>query len=313
MDKLGIEAMNQDTLDDADLENFEDPYEEDSEEAVEKPAAPAPAPTAENDAPATSDVPQDTQQDAPRDNSGLIARHRYNYQKQQRDLAEHRAAEYERRALELEQKLQELAASQHPTQTTELEQRINDYDIKIEEARLDGDSATAAKLRAEQRQIERQMIEQTFSRNDNPTRHERQIIQRAADSLRLESTIERLEQAYPMLEEGNEAFDGELSEEVMTLFDSLAGKYPAHRAMEQAVTYVTRAHGISTSGGQAPRGTNVPRNVRAAASQPPELSRAGLDADRAGVTRKVDVMKMSQDDFERLDDATIEKMLLGIE
>jgi hypothetical protein len=248
------------------------------------------------------------------DKSHLIPRHRYNYQRDRRIEAENQANQLREELSKYQQYLQYMQQQQAQPQGAETqsdyESRLSELDAKIEEARTDGDVGLAAKLRAEQRRLERDMmaneIKSSLPQNQANV-DQRQVIQRASDSLKLEQTIDRLEKQYPMLDETNESFDGELSDEIMNLYSLLVHKMPTPNAMERAVSYVTKAHGISPVG--TTKGTNVARNVRAAASQPPELSSHGFDSSARGVRSPVDVMKMSQDDFEKLGDTEIEKLL----
>ena len=137
----------------------------------------------------------------------------------------------------------------------------------------------------------------------------RQLIQQSSESLRLEQTIDQLEKTYPMLDETHDSFDPDVSDEIMSLYDSLRQRMPLSQAMERAVSYVTKAHDINPAQPAVAKRGNVERNIRAASAQPPELSDVGMDSPRAGVTRPVDVAKMSQEQFEALDDAEIEKLL----
>lgn len=242
----------------------------------------------------------------------LIARHRYNYQKQQREMAEQRARELAERLAEMEQKIAQAQAAQPSgISYAEAETKLSELDQAIEDARADGDTRKVAQLRAEQRHLERLMITASVQPAQK-TVDERQIIQKATESLRLEAMVEQLEKQYPMLEEGNEAFDNDLSDEVMSLYDTLLRRMPPAQAMERAVLYVTSAHGIDPETVKpAKRTTNVARNVAAAQAQPPDLKGVGYDGAKAGVQKTVDVMHMSQDDFERLSEKEIEKLLRG--
>jgi hypothetical protein len=59
---------------------------------------------------------------------------------------------------------------------------------------------------------------------------------------------------------------------------------------------------------QAKRTTDVAKNVAAANAQPPALNKAGMDTDKAGVDKPLDISKMSLSDFEKLSDEAIAKM-----
>lgn len=313
LDDDALQAMNETAPSEEELDQAADPADE-SQSQSQEPAAEGDQPT-EGDQQKPDAEPQadaakaEDEKPKPERNRNLIARHRYNYQKQQRDLAEQRATELERQAKALKEENERLKAQGESTTTNELEQQINDFDLKIEEARIDGDAKEAARLRAEQRKLEQQLVQGAFQRDEPPRVDEMSVIQRASENLKLEQTIATLEQQYPMLEEGNEQFDADLSNEVMDNYELFVRKYPPSVAMERAVTYVTRAHGVDPAGDNAARQTNVSRNAKAAAAQPPSLDDVGMDSSAAGASQKQDVMAMSQDDFESLSDEEIEKML----
>lgn len=246
------------------------------------------------------------------DRSHLIARHRYNFQRDQRLAAERQVQEMQRRMAQYESYFQRLQSQQQEPEKVDFDARITELDQQIEDARADGDSARASKLRAEQRKLERQAaIEEVQARLPRQEQVDpSELARQAAESTRLESLIGQLEQQYPILDETNDQFDPDVSEEVMSLYDTLQTRMPLSKAMERAVLYVTRAHGITPAdAAQKPARKNVERNIRAAAAQPPEMDGVGMDSAKAGVTRTVDIAKMSQDQFEALSDEEIEKLL----
>ena len=242
----------------------------------------------------------------------FIPRHRYNFQRDQRLAAERQAQELQEQLRKHQQYIQYIQSQQQTQpQGPSVDEQLAEIDTKLEDARADGDTALVSKLRTQQRQLERQaVIEQMQASMPRQEQIDpRQLIQQSSESLRLEQLIGQLEQQYPMLDESHDSFDPDVSDEIMSLYDSLRQRMPLTQAMERAVSYVTKAHDINPANKAVPKRGNVERNIRAAAAQPPELSDVGMDSARAGATRPVDVAKMSQEQFEALDDAEIEKLL----
>ena len=323
LDAEALSAMEEPGISDQDLEDLD-------ESQLESPTGqePGTAPAAESADTKASDAlktgaaesaeqqqPATEEPARPRD-SGLIPRHRYNYQRQQRDLAERRAAEAEQRLQALET---QLAQQQVPTSAAlsvapaELETRLAELDTKIEEARADGDTNLVKQLRAQSRAMERDFLAFQLRPQVQQTQQvdPRALTQQTIETLRLEQTINTLEVQFPMFDESSDQFDPDLSEEVMSLYDALLPKVRSpSQAMLRAVEYVTKTNGLVEPPAPKARATNVKRNVEAAKAQPPSLQSVGVDASKAGVTSKFDLDRMTQDDFEGLPSSEIDKLLL---
>ncbi len=237
-------------------------------------------------------------------NGHMIPQHRYNYATQKREEAEARAAELEAElaAARAKDKTAQPTAAQKAAQ---IEDIIIELDTEIEQARADNDVAKAAKLRGEQRVAERHLAKLERGPAPDPDASSRQ----AVETVRTEQVIERLEADYPALDSAGDHYDEELSEEVMDLFEALSRRMTRDKALARAASYVLEANGISKSGPANKRKTNVKKNLRAAGNQPPDIGSAGLDSHKGGAKRRLDVMQMSQEDFEKLGDNEIEELL----
>lgn len=292
------EQLLTDTPSDAELESAIDASTLEASISGETPTPPA----------ATDETPPEP---APRPKSGgMIPRHRYNYAAQKRHEAEAHARELEQRLQEAEAKLQQQQQPASPQEMLpRIENRISELDEEIEKARLDGDLAQIRKLRADQRFLERQsvLIEQQAKA---PQVDPQALVRQATETVKVESVIADLESLYPMLEEGNALFNAEMSDEVMDAFEAFVKKMPRPQALQRAAAYVMAAHGIQPMSNVARRTTDKVKNVKAAAAIPPDLASVGLDTNRGGPSRVADVMKMTQDEFEKLGRAEIEKLLV---
>jgi hypothetical protein len=246
--------------------------------------------------------PADTAEAAPT----RIPKHRFDFVQAKRREAEERAA-----ALEAE--LAKLRGQQPPKEEgPTFEEVMSKYDLDIEQARLDGDAEKAAKLRGEQRRIELNMLGQQTQFTSQTT------VAKAQDEQLLGEVITQLEEAYPQFVEGAAEYDKDLVEEVLELHAAYVarGKRPAD-AMAKAASYVLRANGLMTDEAETPepppapepKKTDVTKNVKTAAKQPPPLSgNVGLDSSKAGVTHKMDVMAMKIEDFEKLGEKELESL-----
>jgi len=319
LDAEALSAMEEPGISDQDLEDLDESQLESS--TGQEPGSAAPVAESQDALKTSAAESTEQQQPAaeeparPRD-SGLIPRHRYNYQRQQRDLAERRAAEAEQRLQALETQLaqqQAPASSNLPVAPAELETQLADLDTKIEEARADGDTNLVKQLRAQSRALERDFLASQLHPQVQPAQQvdPRALTQQTIETLRLEQTINALEAQFPMFDESSDQFDPDLSEEVMSLYDALLPKVRSpSQAMLRAVEYVTKTNGLVEPQAPKARGTNVQRNVEAAKAQPPSLQSVGVDASKAGVTSKFDLDRMTQDDFENLPTSDIDKLLL---
>jgi len=305
-----IENTEYDEFDDAELEATGKVTPAPEVEAPEADADPAAEPEVKAEAKGEEDGADEEEVDS---KGRMIPRHRYNFQRDQRLAAERQAQQLQEELQKYQQYLAHLQQQQPAAEKVDYDAQISEIDQKIEEARADGDTSQIAKLRGQQRALERQaVIEEMQSRMPQQQQQidPRELAMQAAESTKLETMVTQLEKQYPMLDETHESFDAELSEEIMSLYDTLRAKMPMSQAMERAVLYVTRANNVDPIDAPKKAGRrNVERNIKAAAAQPPEMDGVGMDSAKAGITRSVDIAKMSQEQFEALDDAEIEKLL----
>jgi hypothetical protein len=151
---------------------------------------------------------------------------------------------------------------------------------------------------------------------------------RAAERVRYDLTLERLEEAYPTINEDSDDFDQGVADEVIDVKLAFQARgYPASQALQRAVKYVlgepkNRAQERAVNSEARVDKEDVAKKVaeeRAAAArkkaadtagkQPPSTAKIGQDSDKSGGGINArDVMKMSQDDFSKLDEATLAKL-----
>ena len=186
----------------------------------------------------------------------------------------------------------------------------------------DGETEKAAALMSQIRGLERQVIE---AKSDMKIAAAEA---RATERARYNIALERIEQAYPALNQDSDEFDEELAADVL----DLKASYEARRNMTptQALqTAVEKLLGSATKAQEkaldtTPRVTDkdvskevaaerkkeaVKKVTEAVNKQPPTTAKVGMDSDRAGgaLTAK-DVMRLSQDEFSKLTDEMLAKM-----
>lgn len=145
----------------------------------------------------------------------------------------------------------------------------------------------------------------------------------AYERVRYDSTIERIEEAYPELDPDGEDFDKDMSEKVVKLYQRLtkAGDDRVS-AIKEAVRLVvgepksrTEKRALDTDVKvtkaelEAERkAASLKKNVEASKKQPADLSKVGLDSDKGDTAvSSADIMRMSQKEFAKLTEAELSK------
>jgi hypothetical protein len=147
---------------------------------------------------------------------------------------------------------------------------------------------------------------------------------RAAERVRYDMTLERVEAAFPQLNPDHDDYDQAKYDEVLDLHQSfLARGYPPSKALQRAVKYVlgepeTKAQERAVESEARVDKDDVAKKVAAdraaaqrkknaevAGKQPPSTARVGSDNNDA---KAVDVMKLSQADFAKLDEKELARL-----
>ena len=181
----------------------------------------------------------------------------------------------------------------------------------------DGELKQASALMTKIRQTERSIVE---AKSDMKIAAAES---RATERARYNLVLERIETAYPQLNEDHEDFDADLMEDVIDLKDAYQRKgLTPTAAMQKAVDKVV---GTANKRQEAvidttPRVTTkdvaaerkkaaVSKTMDAVSRTPPSTARVGLDSNKAGgALTASDVIKLSQDDFRQLPDSALAKM-----
>lgn len=217
----------------------------------------------------------------------------------------------ERKLAELNDQLKQVDRN---ADVQKLETEITELEKAHAKALLDGDVDKAAEhmraIRLKERTIAIQESDRLSSRAKDQAREE----------VRLDMAIERLEAAYPQLNEKSDEFDQTLTEMVLSSQRTYIERdrmAPADALVKAAATVMEKfktalpAAAADEKGLQAAKDAakerteaQVKANLDAAAKTPAALKDAGKDSDKSGLTEKVDVKKLTDEEFRALPDAT---------
>lgn len=181
----------------------------------------------------------------------------------------------------------------------------------------EGELDKAAELMAKIRKAERSIVEAQSDLKIAAAEA------RAVERTRFNVALERIEAAYPQLNEDHDDFDAELMEDVVDLKSAYERKgltptAAMQKAVEKLVGKSTRKQEaaidttprVSEKDVAAERKKEaVKKTLDAVGKTPPSTTKVGMDSDKAGgaLTAK-DVMKLSQEDFSKLPDDVLARM-----
>lgn len=193
----------------------------------------------------------------------------------------------------------------------EMRTEIDELQDKYEDLILDGKKEEARKVR---RQVEALRDELTDYQTSVKSVAARDA---AVEELTYNAQLAGLEVKYPALNPENEDFDEEKTDEVADLLKVFA-KSGMKRgdALAKAVRYVMGAPAAKTAEkvdlkALAERATAARKKAAEAdKKQPPDGKNVGLDSDKAGGKGQgdIDVMRLTQDKFKKLDDDTLARL-----
>lgn len=228
-----------------------------------------------------------------------------------------RRADLERQLSQYQQGRQVAAVNED---ITKLEDNILTLEKEYNKLMADGDVDKATETMSKIRRMEREVSEQKSDLKIAAAEI------RATETARYNIVLERIESAYPELNEDHDDYDQEIVADVL----DLKAAYQSRRGMPPAAALqaaVQKLLGKKTAGQKdavsvTPR---VPKDDSTAADRkkkavekaldanrrtPPSAAQMGQDSDKLGggtVTAK-DAMKMSDEDFAKLDEKTLARM-----
>lgn len=205
---------------------------------------------------------------------------------------------------------------------TEAEEKISAMEGEYLKLLEKGDVSAAATKMTEIRRAERGIIE-------TRAKYETQAAEaRAYERVRYDTTVERLEAAYPVMNPDHEDYDKSITAELCELRDGYVatGRYtraeaiqkaakvllkPATAKQEAAVEVDVRVDKdeVAKQVAAERKKAAVEKNLDTAGKQPASAANVGRDTDKAGGTLKgTDVIKMSQKEFAKLSESDLAKL-----
>lgn len=194
---------------------------------------------------------------------------------------------------------------------SDMKSKIDELQDKYEDLILDGKKDEARKIRKQVDAMREDLVEYQTSVKSDAAR------KAAVDELSYNAQLAGLEAKYPALNPEHEDFDEDRTNEVATLVNAFM-KYGTKRseALAKAVKYVLGAppeQKVSDAGkvlAEQRAKTAREKAAEADKKQPPNSAKVGLDSDKAGKggEQGIDVMRLSQDKFSKLDEETKAKL-----
>lgn len=228
------------------------------------------------------------------------------------DEAQAKARQREQALLEEIEKLkggQQASATQKAV--SDMKSKIEELQDKYEDLILDGKKDEARKIRKQVDAMREELVEYQTSVKSDAARKS------AVDELTYNAQLAGFEAKYPALNPEHEDFDEDQTNEVATLLNAFV-KSGTKRAdaLAKAVKYVLGAppEQKASDAGKvlAEQRAKAAREKAAEADkkQPPNSAKVGLDSDKAGKggEQGIDVMRLSQDKFSKLDEETKAKL-----
>ena len=185
----------------------------------------------------------------------------------------------------------------------------------------DGELDRAAAVMAQIRASERAIIESKAAFQTQAAEA------RAYERVRYDTTVERLQEAYPALNDDHADFDSALTGEVMELQAAYRTQgYTPAEALQKAAKVLMGAAttrqqravdtdvrvdkaDLAAATAEERRKAAVTRNLAVAGKQPPSAKDVGVDSDKMGGGLNArDVIKLPQEAFAKLDEAQLAKM-----
>lgn len=219
---------------------------------------------------------------------------------------------------ELAQYRQGAKVAELGAEITEAETKLVGLEKTYAKQLTDGEADKAAATMTEIRRTERAINERAAETREAIS------VARAVESVRYDTTVERLEALYPELNVGHEDFDKAKTSEVLELKEAYMLKgYTPSAALQKSVSLIMPAVTVAQEKAltttarvdvkeveKARKAAAVAATAAAVGKTPANAGKVGLDSDKSGggaVTAQ-DAMKMSYKDFSSLDETTLARM-----
>lgn len=205
------------------------------------------------------------------------------------------------------------AAAEKPAEAPE-EYDFDAKEIEYQQLVLDGEAEKAVALRKEIRGAEKAQIEWEMEQKMGQT------VQQNAQATALQQAAAEMEANFPVFDQNSDQFNEEYTNEVVELRDAFIIKgYDPVDALGKAVNFVVKDRGLDNTPSDEPalaapqqkveqtakKKATVAKKLKAAEAQPPELEGEGSSSRGENV---VDFASMSEDEFNALPEATLQRL-----
>ena len=214
--------------------------------------------------------------------------------------------------------IEKLKGGQHASATAkavrDMRDEIDKLQDKYEDLILDGKKDEARKVRRQVEELRDELSEYQTNTKSEAAR------KAAIDEMSYNAQLAGYEAKYPALNPEHEDFDEDKTDEVATLLSAFVKSgHKRADALAKAVKYVLGAPPAAGKGGDDDKAKELAEQRAAEARkkaaeankrQPPSGKNVGLDSDKAGGGKggDVDVLRLSQDKFAKLDEETKAKL-----
>lgn len=189
---------------------------------------------------------------------------------------------------------------------------IEDLQEKYEDAVLDGKKEDARAIRKELAKLQDVMIEVKTQVSSEAAKRE------TIQELKYDAALAKAEVDHPELNPDSDQYDPALTDEVGVLLESFVLRgFTRDVALGKAVRYVVGAPAKRDPDNIDPKKVAADRAAEArkkaadaVKKQPPAIDRAGIDSDKGGSKegKDIDIMRISQERFAKIDDETLSRL-----
>lgn len=295
------ETEEEETEEEAETEEETSETEEEAEEETEEEAEEE-AETEEEPAAEDKDKGKGKKKQEP-----MIPKSRYDSKAAENRSLKEKLAQIERQSQQ--QAKQQKTDEQQQSLETEIDALEDQYMEAIGKDEMD----KAKDLRKQIRTKERQLFQSEIAENADVT------TDRTREQIRLDMTIDTIEENYPQFNPDSDDYDEAMVREVQELrvgFEA-TGRYTPTQALLRAIKYVLPASSpkeIEKEAEKKPaadeerKKAGLKKATAAAKKQPPKTTKVGDDSDALGAKKKIDVDKLSYDDLSKLPEATLKRL-----
>lgn len=276
------------------------------DEAAPKKEATKPEAKAEAKAEAEDDGGKDELTDEERKQTKYVPRQRLN------DVVQKSKTKEEAYQAEIAKLRQQVEANKVDENIEKLDENLAKLEDQYDDHMMEGEKDKAKAVRAEIRKLtaaRQQMVSYAYSA-------QAQIA--AIEQYRYDNALDTLEAQYPQLNEQDDAFEPDVTQEIADLM-AVYQQRGMSKAESLKRAVAARLGPPPVKDGERPSGSALKEERKqearkkaldTVAKQPPDISKVGEDSDKrgGGPVQGKDLTKMTQEQFAKLDDDTLAKL-----